>query len=136
MFYTILGDIKDELNVTSATSTVEHHSQKLLKGESSGESLSPANEIVVRPNDFAVISVPAIKGAPKNYIGKVIEGNAQLGFLVSFLKKSYDKFFFPETADLSWVNSNEIVEVLKFPVKNKKDQFMLTELKDKPYKVW
>lgn len=127
----ILGGIKYESNVSPVTRTVEHDLNILPSTIS-----SRASVIVVRPNDFAIISVPAMKGHPKDYIGMVIETNAQLGFLISFLKRTYDKFFFPETADLSWVNVNEIVEVLKTPVKNKKDQFVFPELKEKLFKVW
>lgn len=50
--------------------------------------------------------------------------------LVSFLKKSFDKYFFPEKPDFSWVNSVEIVNILKIPVINKREQLMFPELKD------
>lgn len=65
----------------------------------------------VQANDFAVVSVPALKGASKNFIEKVLEVDADLGVLISFLKKSFDKFVFPVCPDLSYVKLSEIVEV-------------------------
>lgn len=71
---------------------------------------APKTHLTVQNNDFVIVPVPTYKGTPKNYIAQVVDVKDN-EILVSFLKKSFDKYFFPKEPDFSWVNPNEIVNV-------------------------
>lgn len=89
----------------------------------------------VKINDFVVVSVLAEKGPSKNFVAQVVDVLDD-DFEISFLKKSYGKFFFPTTLDVSWVRLDEVIKVLKEPIINKRGQFIFSELKNSETKIF
>lgn len=120
----ILDDIRKEVHMLPSTKVKRQLSKKSTHKPT----------LNVQINDFVVVLVPAYKGTPKNYVAQALDVKDD-EILVSFLKKSFDKYFFPEKPDFSWVNSVEIVNILKIPVINKREQLMFPELKDCEIKI-
>lgn len=69
-------------------------------GSTETTSLESSCEPIV--NDYAVVAVPTLHGGHKNFIGQVLKVDEH-GVLISFLKKSYEKFIFPYSRDYSTV---------------------------------
>lgn len=91
-------------------------------------------ELCPQLNQFCIVAVPTASGSSKNFIGQVCSSEKG-GFMISFLKKSFDKFFFPNEDDFSYVRQHEIVYILNHPIVNKRDQFLFLELKQLEIKV-
>lgn len=53
-------------------------------------------DIELEPSQFCVVEVPTSSGTTKNFVGQVTTVDTE-GFLIRFLKKSFDKYFFCTT---------------------------------------
>ena len=81
----------------------------------------------IGPNNYVIIKL-AGKKSYKYYVALIISQESYNEFTVNFMRKcSNGTFVFPEKNNISEVYLSDVVEVLKQPIMNEREQYVFSE---------